>query len=381
MPGEMDAAAETPVVDNVVLDAPRSKAEAIAAELSYGFFRQGRYAMSTGPIEVPGLISAASASPQEARRSVSGFGAISVQAVGHEEGTEDPAVHLYLTAGTVRQIKGLPTEIEGVKIRAHKMGAISVRPEMALSATNRGNIFERGSRICCGTSCAPTSENSVGTLGAIVRMASNGELYLLSNNHVLAGCNHVPPGQPIMAPGSGDGRPGATAPTEIGRHERIHELRTGHPGIVMPSDADVALARVTDPRRLSSWQGDDAEGYDTPAVTVEPLSGMRVKKFGRTTGLTHGIIEAKVPTPQPVTYKATHFRGVVWFRDVWSVAAIGDHFALSGDSGSLVVTEDGRHAVGLVFAANPSGSYGWIIPMSCVLRAFTGLELVHGHGL
>ena len=380
MPNDEPAAAMA-VVDDVVLDAPKSRAEEVAAELSYGFFRRGSYFRSTGPTEVPGLIEAASSSPGEATRSVSGFGAISVQAVGFEDGTENPAVHVYPTAGTVRQLKALPTEIDGVKVRAHKMGPISVRPEAALTATNRGNIFERGNRICCGTSCAPTSESSVGTLGALVRMESNGELFLLSNNHVLAGCNHVPPGQPIMAPGGPDGRPGATAPKEVGRHDRIHELRTGHPGMVNPSDADVALARVTDADAVSSWQGDETNGYDTPGSTIEPLSGMGVKKFGRTTGLTQGVIEAKVATPQAIEYRAKYFRGTVWFRDVWSVAAIGDHFALGGDSGSLVVTEDGKHAIGLIFAANPTGSYGWIVPTSCVLRAFTGLELVHGHGL
>ena len=58
-------------------------------------------------------------------------------------------------------------------------------------------------------------------------------------------------------------------------------------------------------------------------------------------------------------------------------------FALPGDSGSLVVTEDGAHAIGVVFAASQgaSGDYGIIIPIHHVLSRFNGLQLVNGHGI
>ena len=171
------------------------------------------------------------------------------------------------------------------------------------------------------------------------------------------------------------------APGEVGQHDMISELRTGHPALVDPCVADLALAIASDEAILSSWQGSKHGGYDTPATTCPPLSRMAVKKFGRTTSLTHGIIEARVVTPQPVSYNAKHFKGTVYFKNVWSVRAKDDAFALPGDSGSLVVTEDGSQAVGLVFAANNSGSYGWIIPMESVVGAFPGLTLVHGHGV
>ena len=119
-------------------------------------------------------------------------------------------------------------------------------------------------------------------------------LFILSNNHVLAGCNHVPKGQPILSPSSSDGRPLVRAPGEVGRHDQIHELRSGHPALVNPCDTDLALAVVTDDAILSSWQGDARLGYDTPASVSDPLSMMRVKKFGRTTGLSFGTVEAKV---------------------------------------------------------------------------------------
>jgi hypothetical protein len=314
-----------------------------------------------------------------------------VQSVGFEQGVEDPKVHIYLTRASARLVKSLPdtisfkslpVPIEGVPLRAHRMGLVSVRPEAAATTTNRGHFYERNGRVCCGSSCAPTSENCTGTLGALVTFKESPEIYLLSNNHVFAGCNHVPKNQPILAPSSNDGRPDISAPREIGRHDRIHELRSGAPMFVNPCDTDLALARATSPNVLSSWQGAADHGYDTPARTADPASLMRVKKYGRTTGLTRGWIEAKITTPTPITYNSKHFKGVVWFTSIWTVHADeGSPFALLGDSGSLVVTEDSSAAVGLVFAANPSGEYGWIIPISTVLATFDGLRLLNGHGV
>jgi hypothetical protein len=63
------------------------------------------------------------------------------------------------------------------------------------------------------------------------------------------------------------------------------------------------------------------------------------------------------------------------------VRAAGSPFALPGDSGSLVVNEDASAAVGIVFAANSSGDYGWIVPMPAVIATFGGLTLLAAHGV
>lgn len=110
-----------------------------------------------------------------------------------------------------------------------------------------------------------------------------------------------------------------------------------------------------------------------------PVAGMHVKKVGRTSGLTEGIVEAYINTPTPIPYKARHFSATVWIENVWTVrASSGSAFALPGDSGSLVVSEDEGASIGLVFAAQ--GEYGWIIPMIHVISLFGGLILVSGHG-
>jgi hypothetical protein len=364
-----------------------AEAEEIATRLAYKFLRAGQYSASSGPVELPGAMAAAAADGQgdgEFSQLAGEFSGLAVQSVGFETGSEvdNPKVHIYLTRSSVKQIKDLPQEIDGVSIRAHKMGSITVRPDAAAAATNRGNIYERNNRICCGSSCGPTSENCSGTIGALVRIGQAPQLYLLSNNHVLAGCNHVPHNQPILAPSSMDGRADARAPQEVARHHTILELRSGDPNFVIPCDADVALARVSDAHQVSSWQGDANTGYDTPAIAREPDSLMRVKKTGRTTGLTRGEVEAKINTPVAINYTSKRFKGVVWFKDVWTVRALPGHpFALLGDSGSLVVTEDAVSAVGLVFAANQSGDYAWIVPMPCAVNSLGGLQMQSGHGV
>ena len=111
---------------------------------------------------------------------------LAVQAVGFEEGVDNPKVHIYLTRASRKLLKSIPNEIDGVPVRAHKMGPITVRPEAAASANARGHLFERNDRICCGSSCAPTSENYSGTFGAIVTIKNARQKYLLSIMSFLA---------------------------------------------------------------------------------------------------------------------------------------------------------------------------------------------------
>jgi hypothetical protein len=81
-------------------------------------------------------------------------------------------------------------------------------------------------------------------------------------------------------------------------------------------------------------------------------------------------------------YKSDHFTAKAWFQNTWTVrAADDDLFALGGDSGSLVVTEDGKSAVGLLFAANTRGDYGIILPIKDVLTGLGNPRLVSGHGI
>jgi len=83
-----------------------------------------------------------------------------------------------------------------------------------------------------------------------------------------------------------------------------------------------------------------------------------------------------------VPYESQFFKALVWFEGVWSIRSNdSDAFALPGDSGSLVVTEDEKHAVGLLFAISHKGNVGLVFPMSVVSAAFGGITPIGKHGL
>jgi hypothetical protein len=364
----------------------KNQAERMAQALSARFLAQGSYgsavAMKGSVVERILPVSATTEPDVDDFIPETAFAGLEVQSVGYEAGAKAQKVHIYVSRASARAIQSLPTADEQVTIEVNRIGKLLVRPEQASSVTNRGRIFEHKQRIACGSSCAPSGESYAGTMGALVRKdRKEGSLYILSNNHVLAACNHTAVGMPILAPANIDASPTARAPGEVARHAEICELRSGEPSLVQPCLEDVAIARVSNPDAVSSWQGDDQQGFDTPSRVVPLKAGMRVQKFGRTSGRTTGTVEARLNTLTPIPYKSRLFSATVWFKDVWTVAGDeGESFALPGDSGSLVATEDGTASVGLVFAATPS-VYGLIIPMNHLISCFGKIELVNKHGI
>jgi hypothetical protein len=266
------------------------------------------------------------------------------------------------------------------------MAPLRVYPPLTGKSTNRGNLYLHGASVACGSSCAPANETYSGTFGALLR-DSNSTLYLLSNNHVIGACNHAAPGIPILSPSAGDAHQSLPAPRQIGSHKHIVELRSGNATLVPEATVDAAIAEAL-PGTVSSWQGDAASGYDTPANVGSPIPGMPVKKWGRTTGLTHGTVEAQL-VRLVLPYKSKEFSATVYFKDVFTIREnSGGHFALPGDSGSLVVTEDER-AIGLIFATtgSASGRYAVIAPLAQCLdeleqaSGLHGLEVVSRHNV
>ena len=355
----------------------------IAKILTDYFLENGNFADAGGPMSLQPT-PAGTGQQRVYDEDAPAFAGLSVQGVAYEDRGEEetcPGVHVYLNRGSQRLIKSLPKSVDNVPVLVHNMGKLYVKPHAASAATNLGKLYIHDDRIACGSSCAPTGKNYAGTFGALGRLESTGPLYALSNNHVIGDCNHLPIGMPILSPASTDGRPGIRAPAEICRHSQISELRSGAPTLVSPCKEDVAIAEVANEGVVSSWQGDDATGYDTPTDIIASHSGQRVKKFGRTTGLTHGIMEAAL-LRLDIPYDSDFFHALVWFQGVWAVRSTSSEpFALGGDSGSLIVTEDGQHAVGLVFAASANGTRTFAVPIDRVHAAFSGFELISGHGI
>lgn len=358
-----------------------SPAEELAKSLAARFLENGNYEALGTPLShaaATQYAQAANLSGLEEYFEDDGFSGLAVHSVGYTAGADEEKVVIYVTRGSKRALAGIAEAIDGIPLEAKMMGRLRAGPAPAMSAGGMSQFYEKNGRIACGSSCAPSVEKYAGTFGALLR---DGQRFLvLSNNHVLAACNHTPVGMPILAPATMDARPGRRAPTEICLHRNMVELRSGDPMLVPTMTLDAAIGEVVDPALVSSWQGDDRDGFDTPAASVSPASGLRVKKFGRTTGFTTGTVEAFVPTPWLLPYKAGKFTSAVWFTDTWTVRGDGtDPFALPGDSGSLIVTEDGSAVVGLLFAVNSRGHYGIIMPINQVLAYFGGAGIVSGH--
>ena len=109
-----------------------------------------------------------------------------------------------------------------------------------------------------------------------------------------------------------------------------------------------------------------ADGYGTPgSVTLPPAVGMAVQKYGRNSALTRGEI-----TAINATVRIDYIAGTATFVEQIVVESNGP-FLKSGDSGSLLVAEDGFNSpVGLLFAGNRSGKFAVANDIENVLSSF-----------
>lgn len=348
-----------------------TEAEALAEQLTAYFLEKGLYEDVGASIEPPRIVPAAASREVIPAAELGAFAGLAVRGVGYGvgeggEGDEPDTVFIYVTRSSRKREKELLTEFEG-RIQLEKVGRVSVRPELAASATNYGNTWRDGARTACGSSIGVAGEQSAGTLGALL-YGPDGTLYCLSNNHVIGGCNHTPIGQPLLSPSTIDVRPGGPGVEQIALFERLDELRSGDIAHVPTQNMDAAVGRVPEEELVSSMQG---EYFDTPADARSPVLREAVMKVGRTTGLTRGVIESRVPALLPLPYRAKKFTATVNFANVWTVVSDGTSaFALPGDSGSLIISEDGQFAIGLLFAVSSDGQRAWIAPMDVVLTAF-----------
>jgi endonuclease G len=189
-----------------------------------------------------------------------------------------------------------------------------------------------------------------GTLGGIVIDKNTQKKMVLSNNHVLAGLIHGPPGLRIYQPGFGDG----------GRrqHTIARFTRNG-----MDVDIDAAVAELENNRKVIN----DQFGLAPVNGVAHPKPGMRVIKSGRGSKKTEGTITGRVDNIFPMNYWG-YIRTI---RHVFHI--IRDHgsyqVSAGGDSGSWWLDKDTNKVVGLHFAGTKDGKYGLAISMPNVLNA------------
>jgi len=184
---------------------------------------------------------------------------------------------------------------------------------------------------------------TAGTLGCFVRERSDGSPRILSNNHVLANENRARKGDPILQPGAFDG--GRNPEDKVGEYLRSVRLQRSRPNLV-----DAALASIDADIEFNARA---LTGIGKLAGLGDPLldDGGEVRKIGRTTGKTTGVVTAFELDGVLVRFDI----GVLSFDNQLEIEGVGDKpFSLGGDSGSLIV-DSGRRGVGLLFAGSDLG--------------------------
>ncbi len=207
---------------------------------------------------------------------------------------------------------------------------------------------------------------TAGTLGCLVK--KDGKLYILSNNHVLANSNEAQIGDYILQPGRYDG---GTFPDDniarlsdfisikfeqedspcsiasaasgvlnflaalVGSKTRVHPTRIQ----AEENLVDCAIAEPLEPDFVKN----EILHIGTVNEIAEGTLDMKVKKSGRTTGLTTGTI-LQIDVTVRVSYGDNK---TALFVDQLMAGAMSQ----GGDSGSAVVSEDNK-LVGLLFAGS-----------------------------
>ncbi|MEJ2647114.1 MAG: hypothetical protein P8016_01740, partial [Sedimentisphaerales bacterium] len=185
---------------------------------------------------------------------------------------------------------------------------------------------------------------TAGTIGCRVTDGTN--FYALSNNHVYANMNKASIGDNVLQPGTYDGG--------INPDDAIGVLSAYVPIIFYPRginyvDAAIALIDTDDfgnPLVGNATPLEDG-GYGIPnSMTATASPGLPVKKYGRTTGLTTG------------TVNASEFSGYIYYGGrlayfTGQIVITPGTFSAGGDSGSLIVTDDNdKKPVALLFAGS-----------------------------
>lgn len=190
-----------------------------------------------------------------------------------------------------------------------------------------------------------------GTLGVVVVDSKDpGRIFGLSNNHVLADENRVKMGAAVVQPATLDG---GGEGDRIARLARYVPLKFDNKRNWM----DAAAAEFDNPEIAER----SLVGIGRPTGSGNPSLGLLVRKSGRTTGLTEGIVREMNFDVFNISYEL----GMVRVDDVIVIRGSSGSFSKPGDSGSAVVDPQGR-VVALLFAGSEIVTFA--IPIKRVLR-------------
>ena len=199
---------------------------------------------------------------------------------------------------------------------------------------------------------------TAGTLGCLVQR--NGQVFILSNNHVLANSNKAQLGDAILQPGPHDG---GTSADQIGTLEQFIPVSFGiaggcgcspfalllrllgfaKPSVNEPGNntVDCAIARPLSADLVNP----DILNIGIPTGVGTATLGTPVQKSGRTTGHTTDQI-TQIDVSVSVSYGGTNIA-------VFKNQLMAGPMSQGGDSGSAVLDMN-KQVVGLLFAGSTS---------------------------
>ena len=242
---------------------------------------------------------------------------------------------------------GIPPSLDNVPVSVEVTGIISARTDPTL----RQRPFLLGYSV-------GHPDITAGTAGArVIDLSSN--VYILSNNHVLANSNSGSVHDATLQPGPYDG--GVYPADSIASlfDFQVIDFSGGN------NTMDAAIALTSAGNFGNSTPLDD--GYGTPNAAIfddansdgsfdniADLLGRTVEKYGRTTKLTHGTITG-INGSVSVCYEVFFNICLLSANYVDQLIITPGTFSGGGDSGSLIVTDDAnKNPVGLLFAGSSS---------------------------
>jgi hypothetical protein len=282
-----------------------------------------------------------------------GFDGVVGTAIG-VDGQGHAVVKVYLAEPG---IVAFPRFVAGVEVVTEVTGRFMALPaEAGSEAVDPTGSFARPVPIGVSTGHGNVT---AGTIGA--RVTDGERTFALSNNHIFAANNGARTGDNLLQPGVVDG--GRDPADVIGTLHDFEPLRFCRAMMCDMNQIDAAIAlTTTDDVGSSTPEG----GYGTPRRwTTEADLGMKVQKYGRTTGYTVGEISG-INATLDVGYPA----GTARFEG--QIVITGRGFSAGGDSGSLIVSKGtlmtDRRPVGLLFAGTTTTTLA--NPIDLVLDRF-----------
>jgi hypothetical protein len=284
-----------------------------------------------------------------------------------------PAIIVYSTKqidekATLQKGKSLPTEIDGIPVVVEytepirPMAAHTGKQSLPIQlGTSGGWTYDLANGYCCG-----------GTLGSLVQIS--GQKYVMSNYHVLeadivsGGNSRVASnGDPVIQPGLIDVNCTAANAQNVATLALKHSLPN--------SNVDVAVAQIIS--GAVNTNGSILEIGTISAQTIAASVNQKVKKSGRTTGLTRSTVSALNATIS-IEYENECAGGVAFTKTFTGQIVVKNarsKFLAGGDSGSLLVQDvtSNPRSIGLLFAG--STTLAIANPISQVL-SFLGATMV-----